>query len=224
MNISALIPIAILVAAFVLIKLLPKLIVRQVARVAFSEVGKHALAKVPEQIQLVRATSPIWTDEAAMQQQASPLVRAGFNDLGTYTVDKMPGALVRMLFQPQTYVSAQVCEHPKAGGWTEFATRYGDGSSDFLTTMPDQGIVPPPFVRTHRAARGTATDSLYQQHLQQRKSTGIKPVSQNDVVHEFEDAYMRYMIWKNNKGLKPEEVAQVALKWAKAKPQAAGQS
>lgn len=224
MNISTLIPIAILFVAFLLVKVLPRLIVRQVARVALSAAGKHAMAKVPEQIQLARAASPQWKDESAIQQQTAPLVRAGFNDLGTYSVDKMPGALLRMLFQPQTYVSAQVCEHPKAGGWTEFATRYADGSSDFLTTLPDQGIAPPPFVRTYRAAKGTPTDSLYQQHLQQRKSSGIKPVSANEVIREFEVAYMRYMIWKNNKGLKPEEVAQVALKWAKAKQQAAGHS
>ena len=223
-NISTLIPIAILFVAWVLIKVLPRLIVRQVTRVAFSEVGKHAMAKVPEQIQLAHVASPQWKDEAAMQQQAAPLIRSGFSDLGAYSVDKMPGVLMRILFQPQTYVCAQICEHPKVGGWTEFATRYADGSSDFLTTLPDQGIAPPPFVRNNRAAKGTPTDSLYQLHLKQRKSSGIKPVSQNDVVHEFEDAYMRYMIWKNNKGLKPEEVAQVALKWAKAKQQAAGQS
>jgi hypothetical protein len=224
MNIFALGPVVLLVVAYVLVKVLPKLIVRQVARVAFSEVGKHAMAKVPEQIRLARVASPQWKDEAAVQQQAAPLVRAGFNDLGTYSVDKMPGVLLRMLFQPQTYVSVQVCEHPKVGGWIEFATRYADGSSDFLTTLPDQGIAQPPFVRTNRAAKGTPTDSLYQQHLKQRQSSGIKPVSHNEVVREFEVAYMRYMIWKNNKGLKPEEVAQVALKWAKAKEQAAGQS
>jgi len=168
--------------------------------------------------------APQWNDEATMQQQAAPLVRAGFNDLGTYSVDKMPGVLLRILFQPQTYVSAQICEHPKGGGWTEFATRYTDGSSDFLTTLPDQGIVPPPFVRTNRAAKGTPSDSLYQQHLKQRKSSVIKPVSQNDVIHEFEDAYVRYMIWKNNTGLSPEEVAHRALEWSKAKKQAAGKS
>jgi hypothetical protein len=35
---------------------------------------------------------------------------------------------------------------------------------------------------------------------------------------------MRYMVWKNNKGLSPEEVAHATARWAKAKQQAAGQS
>ena len=159
-----------------------------------------------------------------MQRQATPLAQAGFSDLGAYSVDKMPGLLVQVLFHPQTRVSAQICEHPRNGGWIEFATRYADGSSDYLSTLPDQGITPPPFARTNRADKSTPTDRLYQQHLAQRKSSGVKPVAANEVVHEMEDAYMRYMIWKNNKGLTAEEVGQVAMKWAKAKGQAAGQS
>jgi len=224
MSVSTLIFIAALFMAWVLIKIAPKLFVRQVGRLTLRAIGQDALAKVPEQIQLSPVAGAQWKDAAAIQQQTSPLVRAGFDDLGTYNVDKMPGVLVRILFQPQTYVAAHITEHPKASNWIEFATRYTDGGSDFLTTLPDQGIASPPFVRTARADKGPSTDSLYQQHLRQRKSSGIKPVSQNDVAHEFEDAYMRYMIWKNNKGLKPEEVAKVALKWAKAKQHSAGRS
>ncbi len=224
MTFSGLIFIGALCLIWIALKIAPKFFVRQVARAAFKEVGKHALAKVPEQIKLSRVSIPQWKDETTIQQQAAPLVRAGFSDLGTYSVDKMPGVQIRMMFQPQTYVTAQITEHPKAGNWIEFATRYADGSSDFLSTLPDHGIVPPPFVRTVRAAKGTPTDSLYQQHLQTRKASGIKPVSQNDVVHEFEDAYMRYMIWKNDTGLSAEEVAHRAREWAKGNRVGAAQS
>ena len=224
MSLSTLIFIAGLSVAWMLAKFAPRLLVRQVGRLMAGAIGKDALAKVPEQIALSRVDAPQWKDAASIQQQASPLVRAGFNDLGTHSVDKMPGVLVRILFQPQTYVAAHITEHPKAGSWIELATRYTDGGSDFLTTLPDQGITSPPFVRTVRADRSTPTDSLYEQHLKQRKSSGIKPVNQNDAAHEFEGAYLRYMIWKNSKGLKPEEVAQVVQKWARVKQQSAGRS
>ncbi len=225
MSISTLVVIGILILSWVVIKrMLPLLIVRQVGRFALKRVGESALTKVPEQIQFTRAAAPQWKDEAGMQGRATPLLGAGFSDLGTYSVDKMPGALIRILFHPQTRVSAQICEHPRTGGWTEFATRYTDGGSDYLTTLPDQGIAPPPFVRSSRADKGTPTDHLYQQHLAQRKVSGIKPITAGEVVHEMEDAYMRYMVWKTDKGLTPEEVAHVAAKWVKAKQQAAGQS
>ena len=224
MNLSTLIFIGALVIAWLFIKIAPKLFVQQVGRLILGAIGKDALSNVPEQIQLSAVNAMQWKDATRIQQQLSPLVRVGFNDLGTYSVDKMPGVLVRILFQPQTYVAAHITEHPKAGNWIELVTRYIDGGSDFLTTLPDQGITPPPFVRTARADNRTATDTLYQQHLRQRKASGIKPVNQNDVAHEFEDAYMRYMIWKNNKGLKPEEVARVVQKWAKTKQHSAGRS
>lgn len=224
MNLTTLVFIAVLVVAWVFIKIAPKLFMRQVGRVVLGAIGENALAKVPERIQLSHVNVAQWQDAAAIQKQTSSLVRVGFNDLGTYSVDTMPGVLVRILFQPQSYVAAHITEHPNAGNWIELVTRYADGSSDFLTTVPDQGITPPPFVRTVRAEKSTPTDNLYQQHLRQRKSEGIKPVNQNDVRHEFEDAYMRYMMWKNNKGLKPEEVAKVVEKWAKAKQHSAPQS
>lgn len=222
MNSSVWLGIAALFVAYVLIKILPRLLLRFVGRGILTAVGKDAMAKVPEQIWLARVAAPQWKDEAAIQQQTASLGRVGFNDLGTYSVDKMPGVLVRMLFQPKTYVAAHLTEHPKAGGWIEFATRYSDGSSDFLTTLPDQGIAPPPFTRNTRADKSAPADRLYQQHLEKRKSSGIKAVTSNEVVHEFELAYLRYMVWKNDKGLSPEEVARVTLKWAKAKGQAAG--
>ena len=224
MHVSPLIWIALLIAAWMLIKVAPTLVARSVGRLIAGAIGKDALAKVPPQIQLSRVNSPPWKDANAIQQLASPLVRAGFNEIGTYAVDKMPGVLVRILFQPETWVAAHLTEHPKAGNWLELATRYTDGSSDFMVTLPDQGISPPPFVRTVRASKDTPADSLYQQHLQQRKPNFIKHVNPNDVAHEYEDAYMRFMIWKLNTGLLPEEVAQVAIKWAKAKQQAAGRS
>lgn len=224
MSMSGLMYIGLLFVAWVVIKIAPRLVVRQVARFGAKKIGQAALAKVPDQVRLERVNAPQWKDAVSIQHQAAALVRAGFNDIGTYSVDKMPGTLMRILFQPQTYVAAHITEHPKAGNWIELATRYNDGSSDFMTTLPDQGITPPPFVRTHRAAKGIASDSLYQQHLQQRKSSGIKPVSQNDVIHQFEAAYMRYMIWKNDTGLTPEEVAHRVQEWSNARKQAAGQS
>src|SRR5271169_545399 len=98
MSMSTLVVIGILFVAWVFIKqVLPRLIVRQVGRFALKKVGEAAMAKVPEQIQYVRATAPQWKDEAAMQRQSGLLVQAGFNDLGVYNVDKMPGAVIRVL-------------------------------------------------------------------------------------------------------------------------------
>jgi hypothetical protein len=111
--------------------------------------GKDALAKVPGQIQLSRVASPQWKDAATIQQQAAPLVRAGFNGPGTYSVDKIPGVLVRILFQQQTYVAAHITEHPKAGNWIEFATRYNERFPDHAAGPGDHSSA----VRAHGSRR-----------------------------------------------------------------------
>ncbi len=78
MSMSSLIFIAVLFVAWVFIKIAPRLFVRQVARFAATKIGEAALAKTPEQIQLSRVAAAQWKNEAGMQQQTSPLVRAGF--------------------------------------------------------------------------------------------------------------------------------------------------
>jgi hypothetical protein len=206
------------VVIYVVKSQLTRMLVRQVGRQALSEVGRRALARVPEQITLSRVDSPVWKNAAAVEQ-VTPLVRVGFNDLGTYSVDKMPGVLIRVLFQPQTYVAAHVYDHPRVGSWVEFATRYTDGSSHTLTALPPTGLDHPVWVRIIRADKNVPTDQLYQQFLREREGHNIKQVAPEDVVHEFEDSYLRLMIWRQNTGITPEEVAQVALKWAR-KPQA----
>ncbi len=197
------------------------MLARRAGREALSEVGRRALARVPEQIQLSRLDSPHWKNQLAVEQQAAPLLRCGFQDLGAYSIDKMPGVLIRMLFHPQTYVAAHIYDHPRVGSWTEFATRYTDGSSHTLTTLPPTGLDHPDWVRTIRADKASPTDQLYQQFVKQREWHGIKPVSAALVVQEFEDGYLRLMIWRQNTGITPEEVAKVALKWARKRASAA---
>jgi hypothetical protein len=220
-NSTALLAIVIaVVVVFVVKSQVTRMLVRQAGRQALSEVARRALARVPEQITLSRVDSPAWKNGAAVEQQAAPLLRAGFTDLGAYTVDKMPGVSIRMLFQPEKYVAAHIYDHPRVGSWIEFATRYTDGSSHTLTTLPPTGLDSPAWVRMIRADKNVPTDQLYQQFLREREWHNIKQVAPADVIHEFEDGYLRLMIWRQNTGISPEEVAQVALKWARNKSQA----
>jgi len=211
-----------IVAIYVLAKLVLRLFVRKVVRTALSEIGRRALNRTPDQIKLTHTDTPSWTNGPAVEQQAAPLRNLGFKDLGVYTVDKMPGVLVRLLHHPETFVEAHIYDHPRVGSWIEFASRYTDGSSDTLTTLAPTGLDRPAWVRTIRAEKGTPTDQLYSQFKTQREWHNIKPVAAEEVVHEFEDAYLRFMIWRQNSGITPEEVGRVALKWADKRAKAAG--
>lgn len=219
MNLTALLALILALGAVVILKsLVRRLILRYAVRNVLSDVGKRALNRVPEQVTLTRTDTPQWKHPAEVKQQSAPLLSAGFMDLGSYAVDKMPGVLIRMLFHPETYVAAHVYDHPRVGSWIEFAARYTDGSSHTLTTLPPTGLDHPAWVRTLRADKTVPTDQLYRQFLTKRDWHNIKPVTAGEVIREFEDGYLRLMIWRQNTGITPEEVAHVAVKWARKQP------
>jgi len=192
------------------------LLLRSAARATLSDIGQRALMKQPDTITLSRLSDPGWKDAAAIAALAQPLLAAGFSDCGAYSIDKMPGVKVRMLFQDDTAVAAHLYEHAQAGLWVELVTRYDGGSSYSASTLPATGIELPPWVKIIRSP-GTPAGELYQRLLHERSSVAIHRITRHDVVREFEEGYLRQMIWMKNKGISPEEVAAVVKKWARGK-------
>lgn len=210
-------------AIFILKQVVKQAILRGAGRAALSEVGKRALTRVPQQVSLVRTEFPTWTHGSEVEQQAAPLRSQAFKDLGVYSVNTIPGVFIRMMAHPQTYVAAHIYDHPKSGSWTELVTRYNDGSSHSLSTLPTTGMDHPEWFRKIQADKNTPNDQLYRQFLTQREWHGIKSVAPEDSIREFEENYAKLAAWRQERGITPKEVAHVALKWLDKK-QAAGTS
>jgi hypothetical protein len=224
MNMTALLALVIAWGVVLLLKqLLKQAILRRAGRAALSEVGKRALTRVPQQVSLQRTEFPAWTHASEVEQQAAPLRSEGFEDLGVYSVSTVPGVFIRMMAHPQTYVAAHIYDHPKSGSWTEFVTRYTDGSSHSLSTLPATGMDHPDWFRKIQADKDTPNNQLYRQFLTQREWHGIKAVAPEDTIREFEQNYAKLAAWRQERGITPKEVAHVALKWLDKK-QAAGTS
>ena len=182
------------------------------SRLILKQVGRKALAKVPTTAKLIQTENPNWQSRAVIDTQTSALKFRGFEDVGSYQVATMPGVLLKILFHQATNVAAHVYEHPRAGSWTEIATRYTDGRSVTISDLPNQGVTAPRWVKTSRVPRGTPTDQMFQQHTTERDKNGIKTLAPADTVREFEDVYARYMQWKQTTGISADEVARVAKK------------
>lgn len=199
-----------------------KLILRKAGRAALAEVGKRALARLPAEVSLFPTDSPVWSNPEAVEQQAVPLRREGFKDLGVYRVDTMPGVLIRIVAHPETNVAAHIYDHPKSGSWVEFVTRYSDGSTSSLSTLPPTGMERPVWFRRIQADKSFRTDQLYRQFLTQREWHNIKAVSPQESIHEFEVNFHKLAAWRQEHGISKGEVANVALKWLRKKKAAAG--
>jgi hypothetical protein len=208
-------------AIFILKRVVRQLILRGAGRIVLTAVGKEALQRVPQQVSLQKTEWPQWPHASEVEQQAAPLRKEGFTDLGVYTVSTIPGVVIRMMAHPQSYVAAHIYDHPKSGSWTELVTRYNDGSSHALSTLPTTGMDRPDWVRGIQADKSTPTDQLYRQFLTQRDWHGIKPLAPEDTIREFEENYARISAWRQQRGITPEEVTHVAGGWLRKK-QAAG--
>ena len=209
--------VAALAAIFMLKRILTYLLIRRACRQALAEVGKRAVTKLPEFINLSRVASPAWTNEELVRQQAEPLLRCGFQDAGVYSVDRMPGVLIRMMCQPQAGVAAHIYDHPRSGSWIEMVTRYQDGSTHAVSTLPPTGMKHPDWFRKIQADKTIPTNKIYERFLPQRQQHGIKLVATNDVVREFEEVYHKLALWRQEAGISAQEVAHVAVKWMKEK-------
>src|SRR5262249_61263645 len=111
-----------------------------ISRLVLRQVGIEALKKVPDVARLVKTENPQWQDRSKIDAQTGPLKFRGFEDVGSYQVTTMPGVLLKILFHASSNVAAHVYDHPRAGSWTELATRYTDGRSAYISDLPDQGV------------------------------------------------------------------------------------
>jgi len=195
-------------------RLLALFLLSGAGRGALKDIGKKAVAAQPDRITLGRISSPDW-QVSSVEQIISSLCAAGFTDAGAYSVDKMPGVKVALLVKPEDCVAAHVYEHPKAGIWIELATRYQDGTSTTLTTLPSTGQNQPAWLTTIRAGKAPAGD-LVRQFIEERRwrSGVMKPVSAEQAPREFEEGFARYMSWRKATPMSADEVAPTVRNWA----------
>ncbi len=218
MNLTVLLAlVAALSAVFLLKNIVTYLLMRRAGRQALEEVGRRALTKLPEYVSLSRTDSPDWTNAELVRQQAEPLLDCGFQDAGIYRVDKMPGVLIHILCQPETGVAAHIYDHPRSGSWIEMVTRYDDGSTHAVSTLPPNGMKHPDWYRKIQADKTIPANKIYERFLPQRQQHGVRLVTTSAVVREFEEDYHRVALWRRETGISPQEVAHVAAKWMKEK-------
>jgi len=195
-------------------RLLALFLLSGAGRGALQDIGKKAVAVQPDRIRLGRISSPVWQD-SSIGEIISSLRTAGFTDAGVYSVDKMPGIKVAILAKPEDCVAAHVYEHPKAGTWIELVTRYQDGTSTTLTTLPSTGQNQPAWLTTIRAGKAPAGELVRQFIGERRWRSGVmKPVSAEQAPREFEEGFAKYMSWRKATPMTADEVAPTVRNWA----------
>jgi len=173
-------------------------------------VGRAALAKTPDRLEMRKADADAFADVAAAQAAARPLLARGFEDAGVYRAESTPGLVFRLFVREEDALRAAYYEHPKAGRWTEIFIRHSDGGSATFTVLPDHGLAPRP---GHSVVRvpGAPVEALIARAVAAAPRPS-RAARVETVAREFEDDYAEGMAWRKARGVTTKEVVAVARK------------
>ncbi len=212
MSDGRLVYILVLVAVLVFLTLFRRVLPAILLKLGFTSflkaVGTTAVSAQPDTMALTTVAPPRWRNPAEIEKLVRPLLNAGFTDAGTYSIAQMPGVLVQFLIKSGDNVVAQVHEHPRAGSWVEFITRFHDGTCCVLSTMRDTGLKRPGWITTIRAPGQQPTDELYRRLVMERKNAFTKAITAETAPREYEAGYARYMAWRKGTEITAEEVVK----------------
>jgi hypothetical protein len=172
-------------------------------------VGRAALAKTADRLELRPADAGAWTDAVAAESASRTLFTRGFVDAGTHASGTTKGLVMRLFVREEDALRAAYYEHPKAGRWTELFRRYADGTSETFTSRPDPGLAPRP---GHEVVRleGAGLEAVIQRASGRRPLRATRPTRAETVAREFEADYAEGMAWRKAKGVTTKEVVAVA--------------
>ncbi|MFA5138280.1 MAG: DUF3592 domain-containing protein [Elusimicrobiota bacterium] len=160
-------------------------------------------SSLPDEITFSRVSGPEWRDPATAEWLAGPLREKGFVDLGVYAILPLTGFRLGVMFHERDKVAAFLCERPGQLGMSlELNVRYADGTTTMLINRADEGVPKPPFFRVIFDEPDISSGALHERLLRERSCSGIKAVTAETVIAEYQAAWTRMARWQ--KGDEPK--------------------
>lgn len=175
-------------------------------------VGKRALSRQPDAITLVRAPEARWRVPASAERLAAPLREKGFVDLGLYEIRPRHGYRLGVMLNERSRTAAFLTELPTGTVALELSVRYLDGTTTALVGRADDGVPRPPFFRVIFGGADASSAELYERLLRERTPTGIKEITAENVIPEYQAAYARIMAYTKGMGLSAAQVRDIAAR------------
>lgn len=199
----------IVLAILVLWPVAKRLLAWTVLHVFAKTAGQKAIESQPDHIHLTRVGRQAWADVESEGDISVPLLSRGFEDAGTFTIDEMPGVVLRLLVHREDAMYAAIYEHPKVGQWFELFSRFQDGSSITFSTSRPSGLSPRPGHPVVHAP-GITPAELHDRACEERPRRPTNPVSKDKAATCFEESYAEATAWRKEHGISAVEVARVA--------------
>jgi len=179
------------------------------AKTFLEEVGKTAMAKQPDAINLVPTSGYTWKATGKFNDFTSTFTQLGFSDVGVYMIPELPNMVAQLWVKPGEKSYAIVYEHPKAGCWADIVSVYRNGDRYWATQRPPTGLDQAPNTRVTRCPDADAM-ALHEAFLRERPSGEMVSIDATNAVAVFQDAYATDNAWRKQQGISAQEVAHVA--------------
>ncbi|MEW6304308.1 MAG: hypothetical protein AB1705_12595 [Verrucomicrobiota bacterium] len=153
----------------------------------------------PYRIRLAALRDPEWMNSEPVQSLAGPLRAAGFQDVGVYEIESIPGTKIFGLVHPGTSVMAAICQLGKVM-FLDLVSRFEDGSSLTLCNVAlGQEFERPPHLQSRRMP-GASSAQLYEAMLKERPAKPLRPASARTFSNDYEDGYAVVQTWNAERG------------------------
>ena len=164
------------------------------ARLFADRLRRQALIEPPDRIYLVRVAEARWRHDDARQLAETQLATAGFAESGVYVVREMPDVTLGLHTHPAEKAYAILYDHPRAGFWSEFVTRYADGTlATFTTLEPAEVDVPEGSV--HVSEPRLSLTLLWKRMLAERPKKPMLECTRARAAQDFEKGYADSVIY-----------------------------
>jgi hypothetical protein len=148
----------------------------------------QALTEPPDRIYLLRVAEGSWRHDDARKLAETQLAAAGFAESGVYVVREMPNVTLGLHTHAAAKAYAILYDHPRAGFWSEFVTRYADGTLATYTTLePAEADVPEGSV--HVSEPRLSLTLLWKRTLAERPQKPMLECTRARAAQDFETGY-----------------------------------
>ena len=158
------------------------------ARMLADRLRPQALAAQPDHSYLMRVSEPRWRHEEPRETAERALAAAGFAEAGVYVVREMPDLTLGLHSHSGEQAYAILYDHPRAGFWAEFVTRYADGTLATYTTL-EPAEVDLPEGCVYVSEPGLSLAELWKRMLAERPKKDMRECTRARAAQDFERGY-----------------------------------
>ena len=169
------------------------------------------LTHPPLRVHLVRDDAGRSLSRRAMEEYRRYLDGDGFEEIGQYRVQEIPGMVLAAFAQKYLSVCAVVYTHPLVGCFLDMHSENEEGRSLTVSNAPTGDELDQPPGRRKIVDKTLTAVEMYDLILRERPAPPHKQFDASNFVDEFEAAYAKEMDWRMSRdGATKEEIRRAA--------------